>query len=111
MLAVVVGDFHETPHQTGDNTDFPRPLRNSDARLCLARPPPARRNGAPHGRAAGGESDPVFLGADAASGRVSRFTSQFTVNPPLGVALTTGIPGGKAIERPFALTVDECPPV
>ena len=25
-LAGVVGDFHETPHQTGDNTDFPRPL-------------------------------------------------------------------------------------
>ena len=33
VLAVVVGDFHETPHQSGDNTDFPRPLRQSEARL------------------------------------------------------------------------------
>ena len=37
-LAVVVGDFHETPHQTGDNTDFPRPTRDREARLRLACP-------------------------------------------------------------------------
>ena len=37
-LAVVVGDFPETPHQTRDNTDFPQPLRKSEARLCLACP-------------------------------------------------------------------------
>ena len=73
-LAVVVGDFHETPHQTGDNTDFPRPLRKSDARLRLACPPLARRNGVPHERGAGGESDPPFLVAGAPSGTVSRFT-------------------------------------
>ena len=30
---------------------------------------------------------------------------------PSGVAPSAVIPGGKAIERPFALTVDECPPV
>ena len=55
--------------------------------------------GAPYGREEGGESDPPNLGADAPSERVSRFTSQFTVNPLLGgVALTTVIPGGKAIE-------------
>ncbi len=38
-LTVVVWDFPETPHQTGGNTDFPRPLRKSEARLCIARPP------------------------------------------------------------------------
>ena len=38
-FAVVVGDFHEMPHQTRDNTDFPRPLRESGARLRLACPP------------------------------------------------------------------------
>ncbi|MCY3790812.1 MAG: hypothetical protein OXH63_18695, partial [Gemmatimonadetes bacterium] len=50
---VVVGDFHETPLQTLHNTDFPPPMRQSEARLRLAGPPPARRNGAPHGRGAG----------------------------------------------------------
>ena len=38
-LAVVVQDFHETAHQTRDITDFPRRLRKSEARLCLACPP------------------------------------------------------------------------
>ena len=84
VLAVVVGDFHETPHQSGENTDLPRPLRNSDARLRLARSPFARRDGAPHGRGDGGESDPHILNAGAPSERGSRFTSQFTVNPLLG---------------------------
>ena len=43
-LAVVVRDFPETPHQTRDKTDFPRPLRESEARLRLVGPPrPARR--------------------------------------------------------------------
>ena len=37
-LAVVVEDFPETPHQTRDNTDFPRPLRKGEARLRLACP-------------------------------------------------------------------------
>ena len=98
-LAVVGGDFHETPHQTGDNTDFPRLMQQSEARLRLACPPLARCGGAPHGRGAGGESDPTFFVAGAPSERVSRFTSHFTVNPLLGgVALTTLIPGGKAIE-------------
>ena len=81
-LAVVVGVFHETPHQAGDNTDFPRPLRKCEARLRPACPSLTRRNGAPHERGAGGESDPRFLDAGAPSGRVSRFTRQFTVNLP-----------------------------
>ena len=59
-LAVVVWDFPETPHQTRDKTDFPRPLRKSEARLRLACPPLAWRNGAPHERGAGGESDPFW---------------------------------------------------
>ena len=36
--AVVVRDFPETPNQTRDNTDFPRPLRQGEARLRLACP-------------------------------------------------------------------------
>ena len=43
-------------------------------------------------------SDPGVLTASAAPGRVSRFTSQFTVNPPLRVAPSTMIPRGKAID-------------
>ena len=38
-LAVVVEDFPEMLQQTRDNTDVPRPLRKSEARLRLARPP------------------------------------------------------------------------
>ncbi len=68
-LAVVVGDFPETPYRTRDNTDFPPPLRTSEARRRLARPPPARRNGAPHERGAGGESDPTLFAAGAPRGR------------------------------------------
>ena len=48
-LAVVVERFSETPHRKRDNTDFPRPLRPSEARLRLACPPPAGCGGAPHG--------------------------------------------------------------
>ena len=66
VLAVVVGDSRETPHQTGDNTDFPRPLRKNEERLRLAAPL-ALRNGVPHERGAGGESDPTFFVAGAPS--------------------------------------------
>ena len=38
-LAVVVPGFLETPHQAEDNTDLPRLMRQSEARLRLARPP------------------------------------------------------------------------
>ena len=111
-LAGVVGDFAEAPHQTRDNTDSPRLMRQSEARLRLACPPPARRNGAPHGRAAGGESDPPFLSADAPSEQVEWSTLRSTTQPSSeGVALTTVIPGGKASGRPVALTVAECYPV
>ena len=47
-LAVVMRDFPEMAHQTRNGMHFPRPLRNSDARLSLACPPPARRV-EPHG--------------------------------------------------------------
>ena len=40
-------DFPETSHWTRNDKHFPRPLRKGESRLCLARPPPARRNGAP----------------------------------------------------------------
>ena len=90
-LAIVVEDFFQTPHLARDNKDFPRLMRKSDARLRLACPLLARRGGAPHERGAGGGSDPGILTAGAAPGRVSRFTSQFRVNPPLGVAPSTVI--------------------
>ncbi|MCY3787886.1 MAG: hypothetical protein OXH63_03760 [Gemmatimonadetes bacterium] len=37
-LAAVVPRTAQTPHQTRDNTDIPRPSRPSDARLRLACP-------------------------------------------------------------------------
>ena len=39
-LTVVVRGIPETPQQTRDSTDFPRPLRKSEARLYLAVPLP-----------------------------------------------------------------------
>ena len=38
-LAVVVRDFSKTLHGTRDNTDFPRPIRDREARRRLACPP------------------------------------------------------------------------
>ena len=56
----------------------------------------ARRTGG----AAGGESDPPFFGAGAPPVRVKGDTACATLYPPLSgeVALSTVIPGGKAIE-------------
>ena len=77
----------------------PRRLRKGEARLRLAGPPPTRRNGAPYGRGAGGESDPHVLAAGAARGRAKGDRGRDTLCLPfLGVALTTVIPGGKAVE-------------
>ena len=95
-LAVVVGDFPETLHQTRDNTDFPRPLRKSEASLRLACTPLARRNGAPHERGAGGESDPRFFAAGAPRGRARVAAKVAALCPTCGeVALTTVIPTGR----------------
>ena len=95
----MVRDFPETPHQTWDNRNFPRPLRKSEARLRLACPPLAWRNGVPHERGAGGESDPHFFGAGAPRGRTKVAAKVAALCPPCGeVALSTVIPGGKAIE-------------
>ena len=70
-------------------------MRGSTSRVPL----PARRNGAPHGRVAGGESDPLFFGAGAPRGRAKGDRGPDTLCLPLfGVALTTEVPGGKAIE-------------
>ena len=47
--------------------------------------------------------------AGAARARTKVAAKLAALCPPCGeVALTTVIPGGKAIERPFALTVDGC---
>ena len=97
VLAVVVSGIPESVHQTRDDTDFPRRLRNSEARLRLAGPPPVRRNGAPYERGAGGESDPRIWAAGAARGRAKGDRGRDTLCPPCGeVALTTVIPTGRA---------------
>ena len=58
--------------------------------------PLARRNGAPHERGAGGESDPPFWAAGAARGRVKGDRENDTLFPPCGeVALTIVIPAGR----------------
>ena len=49
-LPVVVPGFSETPHGPRGSTDFPHPMRQSVARLPLACPHLARRDGAPHER-------------------------------------------------------------
>ncbi len=64
-LAVVVERFSETPHRKRDNTDFPRPLRPSEARLRLGWPPPAGCGDVAQERGAGGGSDPGLFAADA----------------------------------------------
>ena len=86
-LAVVVRGIPETPHWTRDITDFPRPLRKSEARLRLACPPPAGRGGVAQERGAGGGSDPAFLVADAPPGRGKWPTQKAAICPPLGGSL------------------------
>ena len=95
VLAVVVRDFPETPHQTRDNTAFPPPMRQGEARLRFGCPLLARRGGAPYGRDAGGESDPflaLMRHREGAGGPMG--------GPPAPprrgeVALTTVIPTGR----------------
>ena len=68
-------------------------------RGCASRVPLAWRNGAPHERGAGGESDPHFFGAGAPRGRTKVAAKVAALCPPCReVALSTVIPGGKAIE-------------
>ena len=94
-LAVVVEDFHETPHQTRDSRNLRRPLQERRSEAAPRGSPLARRNGAPHERGAGGESDPPILAAGAARGRAKVDRGRDTLCLPfLGVALTTVIPGG-----------------
>ena len=95
VLAVVVEDFPETPRQTRDNKDFPCLMRQSEARLRLARPPSpgaaARRTrGEKVVRATPGFWTLVrHRGGLAVSPHSSRLTS------PRRVALTTVIPSGR----------------
>ncbi len=95
-LAVVVRDFHETPHQTRNDKHFARLMRQSEARLCPACAPLASCGGAPHERGAGGGSDPTFFVAGASPARVNRRVQWRAINPPLGaVAPSTVIPSGR----------------
>ena len=107
-LAVVVERFSETPHRKRDNTDFPRPLRPTEARLRLAWPPPAGCGDVAQERGAGGGSDPGLFAADAPREGARPDRPPDTFPPRSGVAPTPVIPGGKAIEHPFELMVDAC---
>ena len=85
-LAVVVKDFLRTPHWTRDNTDFPPPMRQGEARLRLAYPPLVRWNGAQYERGAGGGSDPPFFSLVHHRRGLSGAYSG-AINPPLGGSL------------------------
>ena len=70
-------------------------------------PPLARRNGAPHERGAGGESDPPFLAAGAPRGRAKVAAKVAALCPPCGeVALTTVIPAGRPLRQPRGVAGD-----
>ena len=71
-------------------------------RGCASRVPPlAWRNGAPHERGAGGESDPTLFAAGAPRGRAKVAAKVAALCPPCGeVALTTVIPLGRVKWRP-----------
>jgi len=98
-LTVVVERFSETPHCKRGNTDVPRPLRPTEARLRFTCPPPDCRGGAPHGRGAGGGSDPRLFAADAPREGARPDRLPDTLPPRSGVAPTPVIPGGKTIPR------------
>ena len=77
-------------------------------RGCASRVPLlARRNGAPHGRGAGGESDPTFRPL-VRHGEGQRGTGVGTPFAPTRgeVALTTVIPSGRPSNRPSGQRVD-----
>ena len=81
-------------------TRIPRVGCGKAKRGSASRAPLARRNGAPHERGAGGESDPTLLTAGAPRGRTKVAAKVAALCAPCGeVALTTVIPRGKAIEH------------
>ena len=65
-------------------TRIPRDRCGEAKRGCASHVPPLDwRNGAPHERGAGGESDPPFLAAGAARGRAKEDRGRDTLCPPL----------------------------
>ena len=87
-LAVVVPGFPPTPHQTRDNTEFLRLMGQNEARRRTAR----------EGEMVVGATPGFWpLMRHGAGAGYSGLYSSFSL--PLGVAPTTIIPGGKAIER------------
>ena len=95
----MVESFPETLHQTRNNTDFPRPLRKSEARLCLACPPLARRNSAPHGGVLVARATPPFLLLVHHRRGLSGAYSGVRLPLPLWVAPSTVIPEGRQSSR------------
>ena len=109
-LAVVVQAVPGNPHWTRVGTDCPRrlrqPWRGSGWRVPAS-------SGAP--RLEGEEvvrATPWFSAlVRHRAGGGGALENSHHLPSPAGVALTTVIPGGKANERFFALTVGVCPPV
>ena len=101
-LAVVVEAIPGNPHRTGVGTDSPSPPRQSVVRrqLALSAPRTARRGAAREGVMVEGATPCILpLARHRAGGGGAR------QNPPpplpfLGVAPSTVIPGGKAIDPP-----------
>ncbi len=91
---------------------FPASAAEKQSEAAPRVSPLARRNGAPHERGAGGESDPTLLTAGAPRGRAKVAARVAALCPSCGeVALTTLIPGGKAIEplaRSWWMSVSPC---
>jgi len=81
-LTVVVGALPGKPYWKGVGADSPRRLRKGEARLRFACSPLARRNGAPHERGAGGESDPTLFCAGAPPGRIKGDRENDTLSLP-----------------------------
>ncbi len=97
-LAVVVGDFPK--RRIGRGTTRISRVRCDKAKRGWASrvPPVARRNGAPYGRGAGGESDPRFLAAGAPRARAKGDRGQDTPCPPCRGRSHHSGPCGKAID-------------
>ncbi len=106
----MVKDFLRTPHWTRDKTDFPLPMRQGEVTLCLACPSSPgetvrRTRGVLVVRATHPFDRWCGTGADKGGGQGGGPL------PPFGeVALTSVIPGGKAIEPAGRLALGTAEP-
>ena len=100
-LAVVVLVLPGNPHWTRVGTDCRLLWSKAPWGAGIACPPPSHAASWRHtGGGGGGGSDPGLFGAGTPPGRGRWCTPKSTTSPPrFGVAPSTVVPGGKAIER------------